>query len=364
MKPDDQATILSSDGGAETEWWYYHGHLHTDAGEFGFHLVFFRRCTKKIKIGRIIHGRHFYDNAWFAHLSICDVKTKTFHYGERRSGRGSSTSIPSVQVAEWSVYESNGVHQLSAVSNAYQLDLELTPAKATSKNHINNAFVKTPGDETTYQTITRMHVQGQLTVNGTRYPTKGTAWMDRESGSFKLNQHLSGWDWFAIQTQDQHELMIYRMRDVKGNTTPRSIAVISQPDGSSETSSLDDWQIVPTRYWLSKKTGIRYPVDWRITETNMKIDLRLTARVDHAEMDARGSSYMIYWEGPVAVSGTMSGKEIQASAYMELVGHNSNRYLGSYDYERENLPFLDWIYSSARYLFNRKGVTISHSART
>lgn len=56
---------------AEVEWWYYHGHLHSNSGRFGFHLAFFRTN---------LAGKRFWvpvtllrPIAYYAHFALTDV---------------------------------------------------------------------------------------------------------------------------------------------------------------------------------------------------------------------------------------------------------------------------------------------------
>ena len=358
MSSPTEASIIYSDQCVETEWWYYHGHLQTDAGEFSFHLVFFRRNTDKIRIGRVIHGRHFCDNAWFAHLSVCDLQNSTFHYAQRRSNGGICNNAHRVWVADWSAQESDDIHYLRAQSNMYRINLSLHPTKPIANNHHGDTFSKIPDTEIQYHTITRMDITGKIEIEGKQLTATGTAWMDCERGPFKFNQHLHGWDWFAIQTNNHHELMIYRMRDAAGQTTPHSMAVMHYSDGHRQISQLDHWHITPTGFWTSDQTGNCYPIHWHIREDSLGIDMELHALINHSEIDARGSACTIYWEGPALTKGKILNQPTQAQAYMELAGYNDTCRIGEYDYTRDNLPLIDWLYCSARYFCKRNGITM------
>ena len=352
-----KTSIITPQINRETEWWYYHGHLESDHGKLGFHLVFFRRKTDHITIGRFIRGKHFCDHAWFAHMSICEIDQNASHYAQRRSQGGSSPSGRKVWVRDWSIHEKDNKHILKAASRDHGIELTLSPVKNLSENHGSNSFEKTPGDATNYSSITRMDVTGTVNLHGKQFPATGNAWMDRECGPFKLNHHLQGWDWFAIQANDGHELMLYRMKDSNGNTTPSSLTLLHTPDGTLTNIHMDEWQLTPTRHWTSHITQITYPVDWHLQHTGLEIDLHIKACVDCSEIDARGSSCIIYWEGPATANGKLLGRDIQANTFMELVGYNDKVKTGTYDYANENLPLLDWLYCSARYFLRHSGVT-------
>ena len=294
-------------------------------------------------------------------MSVCDFQNSTFHYAQRRSKGGFCNDSHRVWVADWSVHQSGDTHHLVAQSHAYRMNLSLLPAKPVAHNHHDHSFTKTPGTSTRYHSITRMHVAGEIEIQGKSLAVSGTAWMDCERGPFKFNQNLRGWDWFAIQTKDGHELMVYRLRNAKGQTTSRSIAITHDPNGYHQISNLDNWYITPTDFWTSEHTGIRYPVQWHLCEETLGVDLKLDAVIRCSEIDARGSACTIYWEGPATAKGHLLHQPTHAQAYMELTGYNDARHTGEYDYTHENLPLLDWLYCSARYFFKRNGVTLKQN---
>ena len=70
---------------AQTEWWYYTGHLETAAGKnFGFELVFFKRRTDLDKFG-VVPLRLFGNPIYFAHFALTDVDRKKFRYVHKKS---------------------------------------------------------------------------------------------------------------------------------------------------------------------------------------------------------------------------------------------------------------------------------------
>ncbi|MCV5090884.1 carotenoid 1,2-hydratase, partial [Escherichia coli] len=79
---------LFTHSNAQTEWWYYTGHLESENGrQFGFELVFFKRRTDLDRLGPVplrLLGNPFY----FAHFALTDKKSREFHYAHKKSSNG------------------------------------------------------------------------------------------------------------------------------------------------------------------------------------------------------------------------------------------------------------------------------------
>ncbi len=70
------------------------------------------------------------------------------------------------------------------------------------------------------------------------------------------------------------------------------------------------------RGWKSPRTGVSYPIamDLRAGATSW----RLEPLMDDQEMDARGSTGTLYWEGAVRMESSAGEK---ARGYLELTGY-------------------------------------------
>ena len=70
------------------------------------------------------------------------------------------------------------------------------------------------------------------------------------------------------------------------------------------------------RNWRSPRTGIEYPVSFRIRAG--EIELTVEPLLDDSELDSRASVGTIYWEG--AVRASVGGREV-GRGYLELTGY-------------------------------------------
>jgi predicted secreted hydrolase len=80
----------------------------------------------------------------------------------------------------------------------------------------------------------------------------------------------------------------------------------------------DEIRFEPGRRWRSPRTGVEYPVEWRVRAGPLA--LRLAPLMDDQELDSRASPGIVYWEGAVSVSvaGRPAGR-----GYLELTGYGS-----------------------------------------
>ena len=112
---------LYAHGEAQTEWWYYTGHMRTARGHrFGFELVFFKRRTDLDRFG-LIPLRLFANPLYLAHFAVTDESLGLFRY-EHRKSTGRPLDIPAhmserryqLKLGDWTVREAAGRHILRA----------------------------------------------------------------------------------------------------------------------------------------------------------------------------------------------------------------------------------------------------------
>jgi predicted secreted hydrolase len=87
-------------------------------------------------------------------------------------------------------------------------------------------------------------------------------------------------------------------------------------DGTTRHLAATEFAIQPLSWWTSPRTGARYPARLRVRVPGAGIDLEVRPEVPDSELDARASTGTVYWEGPVAVTGTAAG-----DGYLELTGY-------------------------------------------
>jgi predicted secreted hydrolase len=76
-----------------------------------------------------------------------------------------------------------------------------------------------------------------------------------------------------------------------------------------------------TGTWTSRETGVRYPAGWVIDLPGERLSIHLRPTVADQELDTRGSTGVIYWEGSQVVRASRAGRPVPGEAYVELTGY-------------------------------------------
>jgi len=324
------ALVLPRDHGAhpevQTEWWYLTANLADDEGRrYGVQVTFFRSgldpeppkaCDSPLRARQ----------AMAAHLAVAEVGTGDFRHAER-VGRadgafsGFATDDLRVWLGDWQLERRpDGTLVARAADRAAGLAVELScrPAKPLVRQGVDGYSQKgaDAGNASAYLSWTRLEVRGTLTLDGRELAVAGEGWFDHEWGSSQLGEGVAGWDWFSLRFDDRSELMVYRLRREDGSPDPYSSGTLVRADGSTRWLGVGEVVLEPTGWWTSPATGGRYPSGWRLVVPSEQLDLKLAPLVPSAELDGRGSTGVVYWEGPVEVSGSHHGE-----GYAELTGY-------------------------------------------
>ena len=309
-----------------TEWWYVTGLVDDPAGRrFGFQITFFRQG---LAAGDPEPGSSIFRARQIAaaHLAIADIEAGEFYHAERlrRAGGGLagwSTDDLEVWLDDWEMRrDDTGRTTITARDGGTGLALELglEPVKPIVLQGDAGYSQKgpAPGNASAYLSWTRLSVTGRIEIGETAVEVTGTAWFDHEWGSSQLGDGVAGWDWFSLRLSDGRDLMVYQLRRDDGTADPFSSGTVVAADGSTTRLRRGDFTIEPADWWTSPKTGGRYPVRWRVSVPDHGIDLEVVGLLPNDELDGRATTGVVYWEGPVAASGSQQGE-----GYVELTGY-------------------------------------------
>lgn len=339
----------------QTEWWYYTGHLVTDSGrKLGFEWVFFKRRTDLDRFA-VVPLRLIGNPYYFAHFAITDHEARTFRYAHRKSSNGlldqparASRTHYYLNIGDWSARESHGMHHLRAsLDDGATFEIALRPAKPVVLNGEGGVSFKDAGEASRYFAFTRMEAEGDILIGGKPEHFTGSAWMDREFGTWTPTENQKGWDWFSIQLDNGGELMCYQLRDGDGRVSPYSSGSHVDADGGCTRLSAKDFEIKPIGVWKSSKTGAEYPSVWTISVPKLGIEVRVEPVIPDQELDTRGTTMIVYWEGACTVTGRMRGERVSGNAYVELVGYDRS-------HESPNLAYF--LIGNPNELLGRLGV--------
>lgn len=334
--PDD----LFAKPDVQTEWWYYTGHCKSEQGrEFGFELVFFKRRTDLDRIG-VVPMTVLANPMYFAHFAVSDISDQKFRYEHKRSFNkpfdlpvSMSETTCDVRLGDWTLREVACKHILHAtLEGGFVFDAVLDQGKSVVLNGDGgNGISRKKNGASNHFSFTRMKVDGQISRETGIEKFTGTAWMDREFGIWEQGY----WDWFSIQFDDETELMIYQFRGETGEMNGEATGTFVERDGTCKYLERKDFDIDVLSTWTSRNTNAEYPSRWRVKVDRLGIDIEIEPMLTDQELDTRGSTMIVYWEGTCKVAGTRDGNAAKGRAYVELVG---------YDRSHENVGFGDFLF--------------------
>ncbi len=310
-----------------TEWWYFTGHLSdSNARPFGFQLTLFRfeldrdslESRSAWRTPRILLG----------HFAISDIENDSFHHFERMSRAhpsiaGVSQQPVAVWLDDWRIefdaQTSPPSWRLRAAQQSIELDLNLTSRHAVIKQGDAGLSRKSAalGNASYYYSVPRLTAGGRLRLGAEDHHVTGQAWLDREWSTSALDREQQGWDWFAVQFEDQSSLMFYRLRKFDGGDDAHSAGTYVDSSGNATRLEASDVSIVITDYWTSAATNIRYPHGWRLEVPRLGLSVAMRPRLADQEWTGR----FRYWEGAVTAVAERHGRPLDGLGYVELTGY-------------------------------------------
>lgn len=317
----------------QTEWWYYTGNLETAEGRhFGYQLTFFRRALKAQSQDRASDWAS--NQVFMAHFTVTDVAEKDFYAHERLErgavGLAGAGSNPfSVWLEDWRV-SAIGQDQYQLVASVpaddktgpLALSLTLVDERGPVLQGDQGYSRKgpDPGQASYYYSLTHLQSQGTLIIGSQQFSVSGLSWMDHEYSTSALSTNQVGWDWFALQLDNDSELVVFHIRQADGQVDPYSSGTLINPDNRQLALTRDDFEITVENTWRSPHSGSEYPSGWRVRVPAEEIDLIVRPYIEDQELNV---SYT-YWEGAVQISGIFRGQDVQGSGYVELTGYSGS----------------------------------------
>jgi predicted secreted hydrolase len=146
--------------------------------------------------------------------------------------------------------------------------------------------------------------------------------MDHQWGDF-VALGWGGWDWFAGQLADGRDLALAVARDPTGAARPAQGTLVDAA-GAAHPLPPGTVELEATGAWTSARSGARYPSGWRVRLPQAQLDLLWVPLLEDQELDARGTTGVVYWEGAVLLRDAGSGADL-GRGYVELTGYATAR---------------------------------------
>ena len=331
-----RALAFPRDHGAHTdtrtEWWYATGWLGSEAEpRYGFQLTFFRSRTG---LADGSASRFAARQLLFAHAAVTDLGAQRHPHAQRIarwSGEGASALADAanndtgVRLAGWSLQRGGAGYRAQLPTDDFAIDLALTPTQPLLLQGEAGFSRKGPDEHQAshYYSEPQLAVQGAVTLGGRRIEASGRAWLDHEWSDEILHADAVGWDWIGINLFDGSALTAFRLRRADGSALWAGGSF--RAAGQASTSfAPTDVRFTAGRSWRSPATQALYPVQWQVETPAGRFEVR--ALMDAQELDSRGSTGAIYWEGLAELRNTQGTRV--GLGYLEMTGYNTRLKIG------------------------------------
>ncbi len=343
---EGQALHFPRDFGAHpafrTEWWYITGWLYEENGAedgresvspdrsadaLGFQLTFFRVRTR---IGDDNPSRFAPRQLILAHAALADPRHGRLRHAERSARAypglaGAAEGRTAVELDDWFLHggdAEDASYRSRIRADDFAFELEFVPDRPPLANGRGGFSQKAPDpiNASYYYSRPQLAVRGILEVDGRSRMVQGSAWLDHEWSSEILPAAASGWDWIGINLHDGGSLMLFQMRSRNGDAL---WAAGTHVDGGGVRTVFPPTALAfeALRHWRSPRTGIEYPVQWRIELDDgrgARRELLLQPLMDDQELDSRLSTGAVYWEGAVRL---LEAEREIGRGYLEMTGY-------------------------------------------
>lgn len=290
------------------EWWYLTANLTgADGTDYGLQWTLFRSALAPED------GEGWTaPQLWMGHAA---VTTPTDHYVTERIGRGGIgqagvTADPfAAWIDDWTLAGDWQSLDMTASGPDFAYDMDLTAQGPLVFHGADGISVKSAGGQASYYySQPFFDVSGTLTLPEGDIPVTGQAWLDREWSSQPLAADQSGWDWFSLSFDSGDKMMGFLLRQDDGSAYSSATWITSE----GETKAYPDSAFQAEALAVSPTSGAEVPTTWRVQLPDRGVDATVTAINPNAWM----TTSVPYWEGPVTITGSHTGR-----GYLEMTGY-------------------------------------------
>jgi predicted secreted hydrolase len=317
-----------------TEWWYATGWIGQPAQpSHGYQVTFFRNRTG---LAQDLPGRLAPRHLLFAHAAVTDLGSGR-HLHDQRIVRWSGDVDPSgvpqragaasgdtrVWLGAWTLQRGDDGYSAridagGGGNEGWSLQLRLQPTQPVLLQGDAGFSRKGPEERQAshYYSVPQLSARATIVSGGGRAEGAGQAWLDHEWSDEILATDAVGWDWIGFNGFDGSALMAFQLRRADGSAV---WAGGSHRGAGGPTRDFSPAEVrwSPGRRWHSGATGADYPVDWQLETPAGRF--RVRTLLDTQELDGRGSTGTVYWEGLSELLDS-SGRRI-GLGYLEMTGY-------------------------------------------
>jgi len=310
---------------ARTEWWYATGWLGRDnAPTHGFQVTFFRSRTG---LAEGLQSRFAGRQLLFAHAALTQLEGGQHVHDQRiarwngspdAAGAAAALGRGAVRLNGWTLVDEGSAWRAQVPGRDLGLELRLSRTQPPLLQGDNGFSRKGPleAQASHYVSEPQLAASGRITLRGRSVEGQGRAWMDHEWSDDYLAPDAVGWDWLGFNLFDGGSLTAFALRRSDGRTLWAG-GSFRAAGAAPRGFGADEVRFTAGRRWRSPATGADYPVQWQVETPAGQFQVR--ALLDAQELDSRGSTGAIYWEGLSELLDAQ-GKRV-GLGYLEMTGY-------------------------------------------
>lgn len=325
--------------GAAIEWWYVTGELRAEGdARYGFQITFFRSRTG---LAEGLDSRFAARQLLFAHAALTDLGARRHLHAQRIARWSGDPAAPlaraslqdtDLRLGDWTLQRQDA-GAFSRYTTAFggsgaeafvlQLQMDATQPPLLQGDAGFSRKGPEEAQASHYVTEPQLAVQGTLQLNGRALAVRGRAWLDHEWSDTLMHPQAVGWDWIGMNLDDGGALTAFQLRRADGSALWAGGSWRSA-DGRLQAFAADAVRFSPGRQWASPSSGARYPLQWTVDTPAGRFEVQ--ALLDAQELDSRGSTGTVYWEG-LSELRDAQGRRV-GSGYLEMTGYAGRLRLG------------------------------------
>jgi len=305
----------------EVEWWYIAGYLEGTASStpYSFMLSYFyypsTYLTYEFDGFRILNISNDQTGVFHTHTMILnyqDLATDQLHIDARL--------FDDIQEHWYHKEETDGTlipfeYELWASSGQDTLELSTVSQKAPLIPGGDGLFDQGAQSYTYYYSLTESSVEGSLTFEGTSEEVSGSAWIDRQYGTFNPNTGEQ-YEWFYLKLSNGMDLNIWNIF-TSDNQQPdhpsyRHLSVYVDEQNQYTTYDL---QLERSAWAKMPLTENCYAQEWHLTSDRDQLDLTFYTLFHNSEVELP----FYFFEGAISATGTVNGSAVNGKGFAELL---------------------------------------------
>lgn len=324
--PDGSLISFPADEGRHpsesVEWWYVAGKLtgESTGTSYSFMLSYFYYPGDTLGIS--------YDG--FRILNLTNDDTGEFHTETMpvRSYRDLAIDHLHLDVQLFNMVNESWDHREDPPGTRVPYEYEISATAEHGALNLSTVLQKRPlipgGDGlfdqgatsyTYYYSLTDNLVTGTIEFNGVVENVSGSAWIDRQYGSFNP---YSGeqYEWFFIQLSNGMDLNVWNLF-TPGNLLPEEEAYKHMAVYVDEDTQYTEHDFMLERLAFNclPGSGNCYARQWRLTSELNQLDLLISTLHNDSEV----SLPFTFFEGSTTISGTVNGSAVSGKGFAELL---------------------------------------------